>query len=293
MTDENTQEQPNPADKGLPPGVTTEVTGNGEDRAAGAPQPPEVRNTPPEDKAKIAEAEKAAADQKAKDEAAAKEEADKKAAEQEADTSEDSEVLTEYPTYGDEAADAVVAMLKEAEVSPVDADKWFREAVKTGDLTKIDMKAITEKLGKEKANLVLIGVKDYYTRMNAAVQATVTAVHTEVGGEGNWTKIGEWASKKANTDKGFAEQLAEFNKMFDLSPTAAKSAARELKSLYEKDSGNKSLNTKIVEGDSTASGGVGGEKLSRQEYLTKAKAAWDRGDYAEYNALRAQRAASK
>ena len=299
MADENTQAEPNPDEKGLSPGVTTADLDEGQSRSAGAPQAPEVSNTPPpeeksaEDKAKEAEAAKIEADAKAKEEAdaKAKEEAEKAA---EDENKEADEELTEYPEYGDEAADAAVSLLKEAGVTPAEADKFFREAVEANDLSKIDIAALTEKVGKDKASLIMMGVKDYYNRQMASTQESVDAVYGVVGGKENWDQVSAWARTKSNSDKAFASRMAELNQMFDLNKSAASMAARELVDLYNKDSNNKSLSVNMTHGDSSASrSGLGSEPLSRADYIEQLKAAEAKGDKAKVAELNARRLATK
>jgi hypothetical protein len=278
--------------KGIPEGVPPSAV-EGQHGTSGAPKAPEVNNAPPvkeptaEEKAK-AEADKVAADAKAAEE---KEAADKAA---EADKAKEQEAVLEYPEYGDDAADAVVALLKEANVSPQEADTIFREAVESGDLSKVDLAKLTEKLGKDKANVVMIGVREFYAKNMESSQAAVKTVHEVVGGKENWAKIAAWAEKKKGSDKAFAAQTTEFNKMFDSgSTTAASLAAKEILSLYNADSGNKSLTTKMVHGDSAVSqAGLGSEPLSRADYLAQMKVAQDKGDARTIESLRSRRAAS-
>lgn len=278
-----------PKPTGLPPGVAPENLDDGQG-LKGAPKAPEVTNTPPPivpDKA----AEEAAAKKKAEDEAAQKlkDEADKKPKEEETPAPK----ALEYPVYNDEAADAAVTLLKDAGVTPAEADAFFKEAVETGDINKIDIAGLTAKVGKEKANLILLGAKDFYNRNLASVQESVKAVHDIMGGEDNWNTVVTWARKQAQGSKEFDGQMQEFNKMFNLSKSAATLAARELRTLYEKGSGNKSLGNSIVHGDHTGAGGqLGSEPLSRLEYIEKRKEAERTGNHDEAARLDAQRMAT-
>lgn len=292
---------PAPEERGLPAGVDERSLNSGEVKTGdGIPKAPEIVNTPPEktpeEKAKIAEAEAAANTAKAAEDAANKEpektpEDEKAALEAEIDNEPD---LPDDYDYGDEVANSAASLMKEAGVDPKVAQGWFQEAVDTGDMSKIKVDEMVKAMGKEKANLVVLGVKDYYTRTIAAATEKVKAVYDACGGEANWAKIRSWAKSKAGNDQAFAKQIEAYTKMFDLNAVAAASAARELVSAYERDAGNSGLNTKMVHGDAPASQtGVAGETLTRAQYMEKIKVAEDKRDYKEANRLRAIRLASK
>lgn len=291
MTDEATKTtEAAAAPKGLPPGVTSADLNDGES-AAGAPKPAEIVNTPPA-KEPTAE-EKAAADAAKAAEAVAAEAAEKErlAAVEAAKQAElDAE---DYVTYDNPTAEAIVTTLKEAGVTTKEADTFFRTAIEANDMSKIDMAGLTAKVGKEKAILIAAAIKDYYTTEFAAVQETVKAVYTEVGGEANWLKVQAWAQKLAAADPEFAKKVQSYNKMLDLDKTSAVMATKALVADYNADKNNKSLTVTIVHGDKSASGGLGEAPLSRDEYLAKVKAAHDKGDVAEVNRLRAARTASR
>lgn len=283
MADENQATDPNKAAaaQGASKDNLSEGQGTG-----GQPVLEPIQNKAPE---KELTPEQKAAKEKADQEAADKKKAEEKPAEEKTEKKDDAK---DYPVYNDEAADAVTAMLKEAGVTLEEADALFAKAVESKDMKDIDVEALTKKVGKEKAALIMIGVKDYYGRKFAGIQETVTAVHDVVGGKDNWTKVAEWARNKADKDPAFAKELDQYNVMFDTNKKAALAAVNELKVAYEKDPGNKSLNVKIVQGDGSASK-LGGETLSRKDYLAKIKEAEDNRDFGEANRLRALRLASK
>lgn len=296
MADEKAQEAE--TDKGLSPGVSNSDLDEGQSRTQGAPAAPEVRNTPPEptadQKAKEAEAQKIEADAKTKADNEAAEKAKTEEGKQDATTEDETPEPTEFMVYNDDAADSAIAMLKEGGVTPTEADKFFREAIESNDLSKIDVAGLTAKLGKEKANLVVLGVTDFYNRQTAVAQASVQAVHETVGGADKWNLIKEWAVKKAESDPAFKAQMAEYSQMFDLNKAAAVAAGKEMSALYDADSNNKSLNTKMVHGDKSAStGNIGSEPLSRADYVEQLKAAHAKNDTAEVTRLNAQRLATK
>ena len=307
MAEENTnpEDQGTESPKGTPAGVRNEDLNTGEIKSGdGIPKAPEISNKAPEpsdeEKAKIAEAEAAEAAKKAETDAEKKDDQEETQEnknesdnDEGADQDNEDEVLKEYIDYGDETANSVVAVLQDAEIDPAEAHEWFKDAVESGDMSKIPLDKLQEKLGKEKANLVMLGVKDYYTRTTGAARESAQAVHEVCGGEENWVKVRDWAKARAENDPDFAAQVESYNKMFDLSKVAAQSAAKELVAAYEDDSNNSSLNKKMVQGDSPASVGIGDATLTRDDYLKQIKVAEENRDYREANRLRAVRLASK
>lgn len=279
---------------GVPEGVTAADLNDGEG-TAGAPKAPVVSNEPPakqetaEEKAAREKTEKEAADKKAADDkATADAEAKKKADEEEAAK----EGKKEYAVYGDESADSAIALLKEAGVAPEEADKYFSKAIESGKLEDIDVKGLTEKVGKEKANLILLGVKDYHTRVTATVTKVVEEVYKVTGGKDQFDALAKWAQEREKTDGAFGTQLNEFRTMLDGTPTQARLAAQELVKLYNADPKTKSLNVTITHGDSTYSSGLDLQYINRADYVSALKVAEDKRDTAEVARLNARRKAS-
>lgn len=291
MTTETTTTEGNPNDKGLPPGVPASVTDGG-NRGDGAPSAPEVRNTPPakeptQEEKDAAKANEATAEQPTDNDKAEKETT------AEVDTEDAEEELTEYPSYGDPRADAVVDILREAKFPVAEANALFKEAIETGDFSKVDVAKLTEKLGKAKTDLVMLGVQAYYNDTAAKTKEIVNAAYDAVGGEANYKKVQAWARQKAEKDSAFKAEVENLNKMFDLNKTAATMAASKLAELYEQDSANSSLMRKQVHGDRAVSTpGAQGEYLGRADYLEQMKIAQAKNDTHEINRLRALRAAS-
>lgn len=286
-TQTNETQTPDPNAKGLPEGVSPADTGEG-DRGAGAPKAPVVNNAPPPKEQTPEEKAKEEAELKAKEAEAAKAAEDKP----EDDTKEE-EALTDYPDYGDPAADAVVGLFKEAKITVAEANELLAEAIETGDFSKVDLAKLTEKLGKDKAQLVMIGVQQYYNNVTAGVKEVTTAVYESVGGQANYEKVQAWAKAKASKDAAFKSQMEGLNAMFDLNKTAALMAAKELVTLYEADSGNSSLQKKQIRGDaavSTANSPT--DYISRKDYNKQIKQAYDDNDGHKIASLRARRAAS-
>lgn len=268
---------------GLPEGVSPSDT-DVPSRSAGSPAQPEVpqapvKEVPVETPAPAEEATKDTPPENKVDDS------------QETPVQEDE--LVDYPDYGDETANSVAALLREAKIDIKVADGFFREAAETGDMSKIKITELVEAVGRDKANMIMLGFKEYFGRMTSSAAETVAAVHAEVGGADNWTKVRDWARSEADANPEFAQKLAGYNQMFDLNKTAAVLAVRELRAAYDSSSKNSSLVRKQVVGDSAASrADTALEPLSRNDYHAQVKAAHARGDENEITRLRAQRSAS-
>ena len=201
------------------------------------------------------------------------------------------ETPAEFMTYDHPAADAAVAMLKEAGVLPDEANAWFKKVAETGDVNAIDTDAIIAKMGADKGALVVSAVKDYYNRELTGIKQQADAVVSQFGNKANFDLVKNWAINRAKGDKAFDAKLGEYRKMIDIGPESAKIAARELKAAYNADPKNRSLDVKITEGSGTPQGQTG-ETLTRADYITKMKEAEARSDYPEMARLRSLRIGS-
>jgi hypothetical protein len=278
-------------------GATTDDLNAGSGDNAGAPKAPvDNGNTPPpkpnkegidetndvviaDDPAKVA-ADRAAAEAAAK----AKEAADKEAA----------GPLKDYTSFPESpAATAAIDLLKEAGVGPNEANTYFAEAIKTGDLSKVDVKGLEAKLGKSKATLVMAGVTAHYEGLAQKSAQTVTQVHEIFGGADNWTTVRTWAQTSEKADPALKAKIDGIRGMIDEGGYRAEAGARELLRLYNAAPATKGLGTnKLAVGDST--GTVIGTYLSRADYLTELKAAHDKGaSPAVIRAIDARRRAGK
>jgi len=284
-TNTNTNEGAEANQTGLPAGVKPEDTDQPV-RDAGAPEghkPEESKN------------EDSASDEETKDKNTDEDSTDKSDADSsdDNDNSEDSSEEVEYISYGDANADAVVDILKEGGIPAQDAFNLFKEAAETGDMSTIDKSVLVEKLGKSKADLVMLGVEKYYTTTIQATKDIAAAVYAEAGGEDNYTKVQKWAKEKSDADPEFKTKVDSFNQMFDLNKTAASIAARELVTLYNEDSGNSSLTKNIINGDTAVNtGDVQTSYINRADYLNKMKEAQEKNDHVAIKNLRAQRKSS-
>lgn len=273
--------------KGTTEGVSKTDLDAGQTRGEGAPQAPVVNNVPPVEDKKTEDKSADAAPEDKNDDGKPE---DNKAEDEAKKTDEAEPAYRE--DYGDDAVNSVVATLKEAGVDAKEADGWFREAAETGDMSKINVTAIAEKVGKEKANLIVLAVKDYYGRTQGSVKESVNAVYEQVGGEENWKKVSAWATAQRKADPAFNKKADALNAMFDLSPEAAAMAAKELRSMYEAASGNSSLQVKQMQGQTAASVGVNLEPISRKDYAEQYERAHRKGDTATMAQLNARRQAT-
>lgn len=309
MTETTTNENEVPADeqqaKGTPPGVRNKDISDGHSHEG--PAAPVVVNTPPAKvltaEEKAAAAEKEATDKATKDaaDAAAKAEANKtltaeEVAAAEKKAADEAAVAagepTEYATYNDESADSIVGILKEAKIPPSEAKKIFSKAVDSGKAEDIDLKTLQEKLGKEKAALVMIGVKQYHETVGKRNTEIIGVVHAAAGGAAQFKTVSDWAATKEATDPTFAGELAAYRQMMGQGKTGAKLAAAELVKAYNADPANKSLQVRMTTGETTNSDTTA-KGLTRAEYIPLLTAAEKKGDRQEVARLNAARLAGK
>lgn len=198
-----------------------------------------------------------------------------------------------YMSFGDESADSVVDLLKDANVGAREANLIFEEALKTDDLSKIKWDVLEEKLGAAKAKLAKVAIQDYYNRVYSQHVATTKAVHEAVGGEANWQKIAKWVRTTEKADPSRAAEFNELRKGIDSGGKLAMYATKDLIALYEADTKNKGLGTsKVVRGDKATDNSQHGSPLSKTEYNALIKKAHsERASAADIAALRARRQA--
>lgn len=192
----------------------------------------------------------------------------------------------EWLRTGDETADTAIDLARSSGLTKEAAEEVFGKAVESGKLEDVNVLALTEKIGKEKATLVMAGLRDFYNRKVASTAAAVQAVYTEVGGEDKWPALREWA--KAHVPE---RELDGIRSMLDMGGTAAVLAARELVRLYNADPKTSGLNNNLTTGEAAVS--TSSEPLSRAEYLELVKQAYSKGDTAEVQRLNARRLAAK
>jgi len=216
------------------------------------------------------------AEEKAAKEKTDKEAADKLAAEEAAKKTDDKKVddevgVTKWVELNDEAGDAVIGLLQDAGVTPLEGNAIFQKAVASGDLADVDWAALEKKLPAGKFLLAKAGVEKYYADKYAPIQATVAKAYEITGSEQNWNTIKEWAHKQEKADPAFKATLDDVRKGIAQNGWIAEKSIERLKGLYEAAPGNKGLNvTKLVQGDTTAA--PTGDALSRDDYMKEMRA---------------------
>jgi len=208
--------------------------------------------------------------------------------EQDSDSEDEQEEEVEetesgYHSYEDPALKQAVSILEEAEIPVEEANAIFQEAVDSNDLSKINKNALIEKLGQEKADLVMVLAEAYYTKTFNAMKAVKDKAFEITGTEEQFNAMTEWAAEKAKTDKDFAKDLQEFRDMIDSGkPRAIKAAVRELYDLYVEDP-DTTIEADLEVGDKAASL-KGVEPMSRQDYVTEIEKAHRDGTYDKVSA---------
>lgn len=261
---------------GASQGAGNEHLSDGQSDGAGAPKAPEVPNNGaggdgvvPKDEATKAKPED---DPKAKEAEAADDEAGDE------DEDDDKVELTEWSEFDDPSANAAIDLLKEAGVSPAEADGIFSKAIQSGDLRDIDVKALEAKVGKNKTLLIMNGVKDYHQRTTEQNDATVQMVHDIVGGEAAWNQVRDWAQAKERNDKAFKKELDGIREDLNKGGRAAKAAAKDLVKLYNGSPNTKGLGNaqqKLTKGDGKSA--KAGEPMTRAAYVEALKKAHSEG----------------
>lgn len=141
--------------------------------------------------------------------------------------------------WGDTQSDvgnSVLGMLQDSGISPDDAKVLLFDAIQAGDATKIDMDALTAKVGKNAATIIASGAKSYISENNAKQVSILSTVHDAAGGEANWNTARDWA--KANMD---AATLKEYIPLIDKGGASARFATAEVLAAYNASGENSTL----------------------------------------------------
>jgi len=171
-----------------------------------------------------------------------------------------------YVTMPDATGQAVIDLLKESNVSPVEANAIFAKALQSEDIKDIDWDVLKSRLGPAKFQLAKTGIEAYYNAGAQRVAAVKEVAIGIMGSEENLSAVTKWAKAKASKDPKFAAELDDLRAGFEAGGRSAKHAANDLKSLYEADPKNKGLGTtKLLQGDNSVVST--GAPLGRTEYL--------------------------
>lgn len=192
----------------------------------------------------------------------------------------------------DPSGQAAIDLLKEANVTPAEAQTIFGDAMQTGDMSKVKWDVLEARLGKGKAHLVKTGVLDYNNRVATAVRETTQKVFEVVGGQENWNKVSAWVGETKKSDPSAVAKFTAIQQGLDAGGYLAELAARDLKTMYEADPKNNGLGTgKITEGQKPAA--VDGGPIDKRTYQTEIRKAQAAGDYKLIDSLRARRLAGQ
>ena len=226
-----------------------------------------------------------------KDEPKADPESDAPSDDNPEDNSDEPEAA-EYEQYDDPRLAACVDILQTANVTVDESNAIFKEAVESGDLSKVDVKALSEKLGDTQATLLMGALSDYFNTTMAAQMSTVKSIKDAFGGDDGWKSVKEWADK-ARAAGNFTEELDAITSLFDKGGKAAMMGVDKLKELYSADPNTKET-PDLTRGDGSGSAtGVANPITSVKEYFELLDAAHMKGDKAEIDRINARRAAAR
>ncbi len=198
------------------------------------------------------------------------------------------EKVSDWPQFQDAAIVATANVLKESGLTFEEAKSLF---AKDGVLGNIDTAALEAKVGKDKAALAMMGVKDYQTRQQAQIDQTVKSVHEVFGGEAAFEKVKVWAVDKAKNDPAFLNDLNKYKDMFTTGGVSARAAARDLLQQYNASPETSGVQTKMIQGDKTVGTTSNESPLNRLDYMTLLKKAHKEGNRPEIARLDARRRA--
>lgn len=277
MADENINEDVNPDQ------TEDQVTDSqDEENTEDTPETPDEENTDAQDESDNDES---------NDEDQNDENSDDEESNEEDEDSEETE--SEYNEYEHPALKQAVSILEESGLPVDEANAIFSEAVESGDLTKIKKDVLIEKIGKDKADVVLVLAESYYNTAFSGMKAIKEEAFSLTGGEENFNAMRDWANEKAKTDEDFAKDLTEFRAMLDSGqPRAIKAAVRELFDTYKQDP-DTTIAADLEVGDKAAST-AGVEPMSRADYIKAVEKAHKDGTYDQvHKSLWARRMAGK
>lgn len=129
------------------------------------------------------------------------------------------------------------------------------------DPSLVDRDALVEKVGKNKATLIMAGFENVASREKARVAEVTETVNKAAGSADNWKKAAGWAVK--NLPEG---ELAELRGMLDKGGRQAQFAAGEIIARFNDDPKNTALNagTGQVKPDGKAGSAV--KPITRRQY---------------------------
>ncbi len=218
---------------------------------------------------------KAPAEEPPIDEATAEAEPAEETAEAEPEAESADAAPYDSSVWGDTGSDvgnSVLGMLEESGISTEDAKALMFDAVMEGDITKIDVDALADKVGKNAANIIMSGAKTFIAESAVKTAAIVSEVHTAVGGKDNWDAASKWAS--TNIPEA---TLAEYRPMIDKGGPSARFAAAEILAAYNADGNNSTLAPSTPRAEGTSVSPPASTATTRAEYFAALEKANRRG----------------
>ena len=194
-------------------------------------------------------------DEPSKESVVTPEEEAKEVTKQEETTSEDTtgdspELDTEI--WGDWQSESLHSALRLVQNGGMSLDEaksiLYDPLVNGADVSSIEKERLAEKIGADKANLVMIGIKDYVREQKAATDYAKELTVKVAGSADNWTKISAWAN--THLDKA---ELAEYAQLVNSGGKKAEFAIRSITESYNTHPGNTSLGAVTLKGDAPAS----------------------------------------
>ncbi len=173
---------------------------------------------------------------------------------------------------GSDVGNSVLGMLEDSGVSTDDAKALLFDAVQSGDVSKIDVAALTEKVGKHAANIILSGTKNFIAENTANTASVLSEVHTTAGSKENWDTASKWAS--ANMPES---TLAEYRPMIDKGGASARFAVSEVLAAYNADGNNSTIAPSTPRAEGTSVSPPASTATTRAEYFAALEKANRRG----------------
>lgn len=251
-------------------------------KPVGHQPPPAPSNEPPKGEEIVKDGEKVAD----VDEGSEKTEEELEEAKRPAEQDESSGALDTdvWGDTGSEVGNSTLTLIQNAGVSTEDAKALLYDAVVAGDATKVDVAKLEELVGKDKATLVIAGVKGFITETNEKNSSIRSAVFDAAGGEDTWNKVVDWA-KSSDTD------LSEYAPLIDAGGAQARFAVAEIKAKYNADANNTALpkegQAPRQEGTSSTAPTI--KPLGTAEYVIALEKAYNKGDKQEMDRITAAR----
>lgn len=169
---------------------------------------------------------------------------------------------------GSEVGNSVLGMLQDAGLSTDEAKALLFDGVQAGDASQIDMEALTAKVGKNAANIIMSGTKTFIAENAVKNTAIINDVYGAAGSKENWEAVSAWATTNVSESA-----LEEYRPMIDKGGAAARFAVSELMASYNKDGNNSTLAAATPRAEPTSVSPPASTAITRAEYvaaLTKA-----------------------